>query len=398
MTRQIRRVPVAERRARLARRHRLVPGARAERPEDVAESLVALHATDPATVHLSAAARLRDPAVAAVERALYTDRTLVRMIGMRRTMFVVPTPVAPVVQAACAGDIARAQRRQLARDLTAQGHPEPVPDADRWLAEVLDETAAALERRGSAMPKDLTEDVPRLRQQLHMARGKPYAAIGYVTTRVLNVLSMEGRIVRGRPRGTWLSSQYEWHATGAWLRGGLPALDPHAARVELARRWLAAFGPAPVEDLRWWTGWTVATTKKALADLGPVEVDLDGIPGLVLADDLDPVPEPDPWVALLPSLDPTPMGWAGRDWFLGPHRAALFDRNGNVGPTVWCDGRIVGGWAQRPDGEIAVRLLEDVGAEAEAAVAAEADRWRRWFGDVRVVPRFPSPLQRELVS
>jgi hypothetical protein len=120
------------------------------------------------------------------------------------------------------------------------------------------------------------------------------------------------------------------------------------------------------------------------------------VTGAVLPDDLQPAPAPEPWVALLPALDPTPMGWTVRDWFLGPHAGALFDRSGNIGPSVWCDGRIVGGWAQRADGEIVTRLLEDVGTEAATAVAAEAERLRQWIGPVRVTPRFRTPLEREL--
>jgi hypothetical protein len=103
-----------------------------------------------------------------------------------------------------------------------------------------------------------------------------------------------------------------------------------------------------------------------------------------------------PWVALLPALDPTVMGWSGRDWYLGEHGPTLFDRNGNAGPTVWWDGRVVGGWASRADGEIAVRLLEDVGAEGAAAVEAAAGGLARWLGGVRVTPRFRTPLEREL--
>jgi hypothetical protein len=90
------------------------------------------------------------------------------------------------------------------------------------------------------------------------------------------------------------------------------------------------------------------------------------------------------------------MGWSGRGWYLGEHGRTLFDRNGNAGPTVWWDGRIVGGWAQRRDGEVAVRLLEDVGAEGVAAVAAAAGRLQAWLGTVRVTPRFRTPLEREL--
>jgi hypothetical protein len=81
---------------------------------------------------------------------------------------------------------------------------------------------------------------------------------------------------------------------------------------------------------------------------------------------------------------------------VGGHRERLFDRSGNIGPTVWSDGRIVGGWAQRKDGEIALALLEDPGAGAAAAIAAEAQRLREWIGDVRVTPRFRTPLEREL--
>src|SRR6185503_1995692 len=108
--------------------------------------------------------------------------------------------------------------------------------------------------------------------------------------------------------------------------------------------------------------------------------------------DLEPTPPPAPWVALLPSLDPTTMGWQGRDWYLGPHRPVLFDTNGNAGPTIWVDGRIVGGWAVRPTGEVITRLLEDVGRTATHAVEAEAARLATWYGSVGSVPRFPTPL------
>jgi hypothetical protein len=101
-------------------------------------------------------------------------------------------------------------------------------------------------------------------------------------------------------------------------------------------------------------------------------------------------------VALLPALDPTVMGWQDRSWFLGPHGLALFDVNGNAGPTVWLNGRVVGGWAQRRDGEIAIRLLEDVGADARKLIEDEASRLRDWLGEVRVIPRFRTPTEREL--
>jgi len=391
------RIDEAQRRARLARRHMLAAQDRADDITQVADGLVALHATNPSSVFLSALVRMRKPSTAAVEQALYDDRSLVRVLGMRRTVFVVPRELAPVVQAACTDDVAARERRRLVQQLTRNGHPEPVPDAETWLATVMDETERALRARGSATTQQLAGDVPSLRQKLLLSPGKKYESLVNVAGSVVALLAAEGRIVRGRPRGSWLSSQYVWEPMDSWL-GDQEKPDPDAARAELARRWLGAFGPAQVADLKWWTGWTMAQTRKALAAVGPVEVELDCGPGIALPDDLAPVPEPELWVALLPELDPTAMGWAERSFYVGEHRKAVFDGSGNVCPTVWADGRIVGVWGQRPGGEIVYRLLTDVGADVMARVDAEVARLGECLGDVRAVPKFPTPLARELTG
>jgi hypothetical protein len=91
------------------------------------------------------------------------------------------------------------------------------------------------------------------------------------------------------------------------------------------------------------------------------------------------------------------MGWKERAWYL-PDDAVrtLFDRNGNAGPTIWADGRVVGGWAQRPDGEIAYRLLEPISAEHRRLLNEDIERLKAFVGDSRFTLRFPTPLSRDL--
>ena len=392
-------VSVAQRRARLLSRHHF--SASAATVADAAEAMVALHATDPVTVYLSARARVPFATTEAVDDALYAERRIVRMLGMRRTVFVVPAPLLPVVQRACTDDVARRLRRNLERNLANGGVGGA--DAAGWLRETGEGALRALAARGSATGAQLSEDEPRLRTQLDYAPGKSYGGTANITSRVLGLLAAEGHIIRGHRRGGWSSGQFEWFPADSWLANGAGAadgggLDATAARTELARRWLLAFGPAPVSDLQWWAGWTGAQTKAALATLPVRDVDLDGQPGVMLADDELPDVAAEPVASLLPGLDPTPMGWQARDWFLGPHGPALFDRTGNIGPTVWWEGRIVGGWAQRASGEVACRLLEDAGAEAGAAIEAEAARLADWLGQARVTPRFRTPLERELTA
>jgi len=391
-------ISVGQRRARLVARHRL--DARTETVTGAAEAMIALHATDPVTIYLSAWARADGATREHVDAALYAERGLVRMLGMRRTMFVVPASLVPVVQRACTDDVAARLRRGLERDLArgGAGGESGIGGADPggWLRDVGEGALAVLAARGRASGAELAADEPRLRTQLMYAPGKDYGGAANITSRVLMLLSAEGLIVRGNRRGGWSSGQFEWYPMEKWLPGLGDFPEPRAARAELARRWLLAFGPALASDLQWWAGWTGAQAKAALADLGAVAVDLDGQPGAALASDLEPATPAPPRAVLLPGLDPTPMGWQSREWFLGPHAPALFDRTGNIGPTVWWDGRVVGGWAQRASGEVVFRLLEDAGAEAGAAVAAEAARLQAWLGQARVTPRFRTPLEREL--
>ena len=393
------RVDNAERARRLAVRHALAPSSRVGGepldPAPVADRLVALHSTDPATVYLSIVARTAPPITAsAIEAALYERRDLVRMLAMRRTVFVVPAGAVPVVQASTTDRIAQDQRARLIKLLIEL---TDVADPDPWLADIERTVLRVLaERSGTASAAELSAAEPRLKTKLVMAAGKSYQSTQTITSRVLLVLAAQGKLVRGRPIGTWLSQQYRWVLAEHWLREEADEIGEAAAQAELARLWLAAYGPAPLADLKWWTGWTMTQARRAVAEIGAVEVLLDGGTGLALPDDLDNTAEPGQWAALLPALDPTIMGWSERAWFLGPHARALFDVNGNAGPTVWLNGRIVGGWAQRADGEIAIRLLEDVGADHMALIDAELERVGKWLAGVRVIPRFRTPTEREL--
>jgi hypothetical protein len=300
----------------------------------------------------------------------------------------------PIVYASSTGAVAARNRAAIEKDVVAFGL---AGDGAAWLRAVEDETYAALVERGQATGSQLSTAVPLLRSQVHYGEGKTWGGLQGMTTRVLTQLGADGRIVRGRPRGTWMSTQHTWTPMASWLGTELAVVPPDEARVELARRWLRSFGPATVADLRWWTGWSATEVKRALAAIEPVEVELDGgEAGVVLADDTAPVRESKPWAALLPALDPTAMGWTGRAWYVGPHAGRLFDRAGNIGPTVWWCGRIVGGWGQAPSGEIVVRLLEDVGAAAGEAVEVEAARVTRFLDGARVTPRFRTPIEREL--
>jgi hypothetical protein len=382
------RIDLDERRARLGVRHLLARPAASV--EEAAAAVVGLHSSDPATVYLSAWARVRGFEPPALEEALYERRSLVRMIGMRRTLFVVPSDLAAPMDVACAKALAPGERARLVRMLEEQGVAAR-GRGGRWLDRVAASTYDALLLRGEATARELTRDVPELGTQLTFGEGKTWGGTMGVSTRVLFLLATEGRIVRTRPLGGWTSGQYRWATVESWLDGWLPPVDHAVACADLLRRWLRAFGPGTMTDVRWWTGWTAKLARATLDAVGAVPVELGEDPGFVLPDDLEPDGAAEPWAALLPSLDPTVMGWKQRAWYLGARGLELFDRNGNAGPTVWADGRVVGGWWQSADGEVGVGYLERTDASTRRLVEVERRRLQGWLGDVRIRARFPTP-------
>ena len=326
-----------------------------------------------------------------IERAMYEERSVLRLLAMRRTLFLVPLEDAAVVHAAASRGIAERERKRTLKMLTDAG----IGTDPAALLEELEAGGLAVVRdRGEVTTGELRGLDPRLGQKITLARGKSYEGTISVATKVIFHLALDGRIARGRPLGTWISGQFRWSPIERWLPGGIPEIPVDEARAELVRRWLRAFGPGTDDDIKWWTGWTVGATRQALAAIAPVEVDLEsGQTGYVLPDDQVLIDPPEHWVALLPALDATTMGWTGRDWYLGSHRPALFDTSGNGGPTIWVDGRIVGGWAQRRSGEVIPHLLEEVGAETSREILAEAARLEAWLGPTRVTGSFPTPVE-----
>jgi hypothetical protein len=378
-----------ERRARLAIRHGLaVPVADTTA---ATRSMVCLHATEPASVHLAARARsgaTRDE----VDAALYDDRSVVKQLAMRRTVFAFPRELLPAVWGSASARVAGQQLRQLAKEVHDTGIAR---DGLGWTQQHLDLLHRLLAEEGPLTAAQIRERLPALDARVTRGKGT-YQADVAISGRVIVTLAATGAIVRGENDGGWKLSRPRWTVTEEWLGerpDPLPEAEGYAA---LVAAWLAAFGPGTEADLVWWLGSTKAAVRRALADVEAVEVSLDGgATGWVLPDDLDPSPEPGRWVALLPALDPTTMGWKERSFHLGDHSDKIFDRNGNGGPTAWSDGRIVGAWCQRDDGEVQVVLAEQVPAAARRALDARAAELTAWLdGDV-VRSIYLSPLARQ---
>ena len=390
----VRHVDDDERRARIARRHGIVPGKRYADPVAATEAMTVLHATEPATVYLSLQARVDGLTVDDVDRALYQDRSLVKQLAMRRTVFVFPRDLLPAAWGSTSARVAAQLRPRLAKDVEAGGLAEDgAAWVDRACAAVLARLADGSELSAKALREQLPElegriDVRRRqglrRQRRDVAAGAhPARRGGAASPAVATAATGASRARSGRPWppgwATYPSRGPRPRAGPSWCAAGCgpsaPAPPPTSSGGSVAR---SASSSRP---------WPTSAPSRSASTTGST--------GWLLPDDLDPVTFDEPWVALLPVLDPTVMGWKSRGFYLHPeHVPHLFDSNGNAGTTAWVDGRVVGCWVQDAAGVVEVRYVEQVPKAAQRALAVEAERLTAWLDGVRVGTVYPSAAMK----
>jgi hypothetical protein len=391
----------------LAHKQHLLPGSRGDDVVQVTRDVVALHATAATGPYFSLWARVSDFQRQALEAALYEQHLLVKWLCMRVTLHVIPSDEAPFFHQAFPHDFLErpAPPQFRGAGLLSGAGVCGEDEAEALLEDLHRRVLAVVAEKGPSTVRQMSSKVPDLRAKIRHDVGKAYEGEFSIGSRLVGGMCARGLLVRARPRGTWRSSLYEYASPSDWLPGvDLESVTQGEARTWLVRRYLVAFGPATPDDVQWWTGLTKGETQEALETIAPgvIEVAIEGTDDahLMLAGDAERLHDfaaPDaPCVFLLPSLDPYIMGYSDRRRFLASeHRKKVFDRAGNAVPTVWVNGRVVGVWGQRKDGQVFYELLEPVGG-AEVLLSDEVRRLEDFLNGEALPPGIRTPFTRAL--
>jgi DNA glycosylase AlkZ-like len=159
-------------------------------------------------------------------------------------------------------------------------------------------------------------------------------------------------------------------------------LDVLAARTELVRRYLGAFGPSTRADIAEWSGLRVSDLAGALEALEPLRrfrdengrelLDLPRAP-------LPPAHTPAP-VRFLPKWDNTLLAHADRRRVLPEElRKAVIAKNGDITQTFLVDGSVAGSWSYDKRGKVTLEPFAPLPGAARRDVEAEASRLEAWL-------------------
>ncbi|GAA5528287.1 winged helix DNA-binding domain-containing protein [Herpetosiphon gulosus] len=180
-------------------------------------------------------------------------------------------------------------------------------------------------------------------------------------------------LVQVPPRGLWATSGAAAHTTAEHWLGRPLASEPDLA--QLVRRYLAAFGPASVNDMQAWSGLTrLSSVFNQLRSELVCFCDEQGRELFDLPDAPRPLEETPAPPRLLAEFDNILLGHADRSRILSEiYRQRLFTSNGLIPGAILIDGFVVGMWKlQQPEPCLKLHLFEPISEADRQGLAQEA--------------------------
>lgn len=321
----------------------------------VAGEICGLHAQVLSSAELSLWARVEQLAPEAVQRALWSEGSLVKTWAMRGTLHLLPRAELPLFFGALS----------TYTHFLKQG----------WL-KYFDVTREDLDKVVTALAQTLPgRALTREELAVEVARRTGSSKYGTVLRQSWGVMLKPAAF-----RGQLCFSQSEGQRVRFTHPGAVELWGGPQALRELARRYLAAYGPATRQDFAAWWGESAAQAETLLESLDTVVVEVDGTRAFLLERDARQAlgARSSGAVRLLPAFDPYVIG-APRRGGLFPvgQKPRIYRGQGWISATLVVDGRIEGVWRQERRGRKLLLTVEPFArpsASVRSGVSAEAER------------------------
>jgi hypothetical protein len=342
-------------------RHHLIERAKPSDLVQVVSDLAGVHAQVKSSAEFSLWARTDALQRDAVDEALWTNRTLVKLWAMRGTLYLLPSA-------------------ELGLWLSALGTYTKFGNVGHPQIDVLaDAVGRALTDR-ILTREELADVVTDLTGSTSLGESVRFSWGSY-----LKAASFRGLICFAPSEG----ARVRFTNPASWIPYAIDRPDPEQAVVNITRRFLSAYAPVTAESLtRWWLGPPMPRRGERMhSALGEeaVDIDVEGQLAKVLARDVRDMQSTDmPNIArLLPAFDPWVTGMSRSAPFLEPqHQSRVFRKQGWISPVLLVNGRIAGVWGYERRGRRLIVEIEPFGTLpvwAEAQIEAEAERLAAFF-------------------
>lgn len=329
----------------------------------ITNNICGLHSTNITTSYLSLFARSNTFFKPELEKELYINKTLGRIRGMRRTLFIETREMISIVHPATSQLINKSFEKYMeVRGITLKDYQ----DISKRIIEIL---------------KGKEQSAAEIRAQLDSNLDIPG---------IIQIMCNNKLLIRGRPIKDWKDKRNKY----AIFHEYFPDIDIHEFNEKqaihlLVQKYVKTYGPVTDNDISWWSGLTKTKIREPLKNLEPQlkRIQISGLKGdyIVFKEDLDLMEKSDmnkkPTLTMLPELDPYPMGYKERDRYLDASvRKYVFDRSGNITATILLDGRVIGVWDTEEKPECTVKL--------HLFASIEEETYKELYSKAQLIGRF----------
>lgn len=293
----------------------------------VTEDLCGLHATGTMEPYLTLFARMPRLKKKDLEKELYINKTLSRIRGIRKTLFIHTKKMIPIINSSTKHLIEKFFEKYLNyRDISLEDY------------------------------KKLSTDILNLLNKKEMSTSEIKKALNSQKDlgAIISVMCDEMVLIRTKPIKSWKDRRIRY----ASFKDYFPEININRYNEEealkiLVKKYLKSYGPLTEKDIVWWTGINKSKIRNALDqfrdEIATIKVSPLNHEFLILQTNIEKfnniILTQDITINFLPHLDPYLMGYKDRERYIEINTYEyVFDRSGNVTSTILLDGRIIGVW------------------------------------------------------
>lgn len=311
----------------------------------VTENLCGLHATGTMEPYLALFARMPRFHKKDLEKELYVNKTLGRIRGIRKTLFIHTKKMIPIINSSTKHLIIKLFEKYLNyRDISLKDY------------------------------KNLSTDILNLINKREMSTSEIKKVLNSQKDigAIISVMCDEMVLIRTKPIKSWKDRRIRY----APFKDYFPEININRYNEEealkiLVKNYLKSYGPSTETDIVWWTGINKSKIRRALDQFRDEIVTIKISPlshdFLILQTDIEKLNDltltRENTINFLPQLDPYLMGYKDRERYIEINNYEyVFDRSGNVTSAILLDGRIIGVWdvTEKPDPMVKVLFFSKI--------------------------------------
>lgn len=350
-------------------KHHLTPKSKIDDIIQITDDICGLHSTELTTSYLSLFERTNNFKKENLEKELFVKKSLGRIRGMRRTLFIQTRKMIPIVYTATFKLIEKNFVKYM------EFHKISLSEYNKVSKEILN------------LLKGKELSASEIRKELNSKLNIPA---------IIQLMCNNGLLIRGQPINDWKDRRNKYSKFSNYFPDMELTIENKSLAIRiLLENYLRCYGPATENDLSWWTGLTKTEIRKTLSK---IEMELNNIKifsiqgtFILFKSDIELIRNlanyDKPSLSLLPRLDPYPMGYKERERYINSKNYnEMFDRSGNATSAIFLDGEAVGVWdiEDKPEPTIKYYLFHSIEKDLINELHSKAKKIGKFYFDEEV--------------